>query len=361
MSHPSRRTFLQAVAAAVASFFLPRSLRAEGRPRFWFLHTETGDSWPVTDPVGWALANSHQPILARGSKGLRTLTPADDQRIVRLVVRRCKLNLIEIHHERVVVHHWTQQGKGDLRPFFKYHGLTRESVKVALLDRKRETTTFQTGADFLYGERLSEEFPLSAFQKKWRRRATDEPDDWTPALFGWSNYCWEGVEQRCIPWRVLKCLWRNESAPLCKNCDKPTLVITFGMFVAGFYKLEPKVVRICPVCKSRFEEGSSWGGSAWFLANLDGPLLPSAEIRFGKPVTYTLPWTPEGQAHELNLRLVNYLNQIEGRCNFGVETSTGRIFHTGKRRTVTLPPFDGPVDGLEEWCHRIIRLLPDEE
>jgi hypothetical protein len=361
MPAPTRRTFLQTVAAAIASFFLPRGLRAERRASFWILHTETGEWWSVTDPVGWTLANSKQPILARASAGLRTLTPADDQRITRLVVRRCKLNLIEVRAERVAVQYWGQQGLGDLRPFFKQHHLARSAVNVSLIDRKRETTTVQTGADFLYGERLSEEFPLGAFQKKWRRRATDEPDDWTPAPCSWSSYCWEGVEQRCIPWRVLKCLWRNEDAPTCPNCDKPTLVITFGMFVAGFYKLEPKVVRICPLCRSRFEEGSSWGGSAWMLANLDKPLLPSCEMRFGHPVKFTLPWTPEGQAHELNLRLVNCLNQIDGRCNFGVETSTERIFHIGKRRTVTVPPFDESVDDLEAWCRNVIRLLPLEE
>jgi hypothetical protein len=361
MSHPSRRTFLQAVAAAVASFFLPRSLRAEGRPSFWFLHTGTGDSWLVTDPVGWALANSHQPILARASKGLRTLTPADDQRIIRLVTRRCNLNLIELRLGQVVVHHWGQQGQADLRPFFKTHDLAKRGVQVALIDRKPETTTVQTGDAFLYGERLAKEFPLGVYQTKWRRRAIDEQDDWTPAPCSGSNYCWEGIQQGFVPWKVLKAAWRHENAPLCRNCDKPTLLAVFGFFVAGFYKLEPSVVRICPQCTSQFKDGSAWGGPAWMVANLDGPLLPSAEIRFGKPVTYTLPWTREGQVHELNLRLVNRLNQIEGRCNFGVETSTGRIFHTGKRRTVNLPPFDGPVDGLEEWCHRIIRLLPDEE
>ena len=58
MPFPSRRTFLQTAVAAVASFFLPRGLRAEGRASVWFLHTETGDSWPVADPVAWALANS---------------------------------------------------------------------------------------------------------------------------------------------------------------------------------------------------------------------------------------------------------------------------------------------------------------
>jgi hypothetical protein len=85
MSLATRRTFLQTVAVAIASFFLPRSLRAEGKASFWFLHTETGNSWPVADPVTWALANSQQPPLARASKGLRTLTPADDQRIVRRI------------------------------------------------------------------------------------------------------------------------------------------------------------------------------------------------------------------------------------------------------------------------------------
>src|SRR5262249_25368430 len=147
-----------------------------------------------------------------------------------------------------------------------------------------------------------------------------------------------------------------------RNCDrKPTLLTVFGYFVGGFYKREQRVIRICPLCGSRFEDCSPWDGPAWMLANLDEPLPPSADIMFGHPVKYTLPWTPEGQAHELNLRLVNCLNQISGRCTFGVETTSGRIFRTGKRRTVALPPFNGPVEGLEEWCRNVIRLLPVEE
>src|SRR5215472_7696457 len=110
VSTPTRRTFLQTAVAAAASLFLPRSLRAEGRPGFWFLHTETGASWRVGDPVTWALANAREPILERASAGLLELTPADGQRIVRLVTRRCKLNLIEIHTGRVVVHFWGTQG-----------------------------------------------------------------------------------------------------------------------------------------------------------------------------------------------------------------------------------------------------------
>ena len=38
------------------------------------------------------------------------------------------------------------------------------------------------------------------------------------------------------------------------------------------------------------------------LANLDEPLLPSADLMFGHPVKWTLPWTAEGQVHHLKLR-----------------------------------------------------------
>jgi hypothetical protein len=281
MALPSRRTFLQTAAAAIASFLLPRTLRAEGRPRFWFLHTETEASWRVDDPVAWALGNARQPILERASTGLLKLTPADGQRIIRLVTRRCKLNLLELRPGRIVVHHWGQQGQGDLRPFFKHHGLARKGVKVALLDRKRETTTVQTGCDFLYGERLTEEFPLRVYLGKWRRRATEEPDDWQAAPCSASNYCWEGIEERWIPWRVLKSAWRHEDAPLCQNCDRPTLLIAFGYFACGFYKRGPAVVRICPLCGSSFEDHSPWDGPGWMLANLDEPLLSSADLMFG--------------------------------------------------------------------------------
>jgi hypothetical protein len=195
-----------------------------------------------------------------------------------------------------------QQGQADLRPFFKQHSLAKQSVQVALIDRKRETITAQTGDAFLYGERLAEEFPLDVYLEKWRRRAVEEPDDWTPAPCSGSNYCWEGVEQRRIPWRVLKSAWRHENPPLCQNCDRPTLLTAFGYFTCGCYKRGPEVVRICPLCGSEFEDHSPWGGPEWMLANLDEPLLPTADLMFGRPVTYTLPWTAKGQAHQLTLR-----------------------------------------------------------
>ena len=117
MSLPTRRTFLQTAVAAAASLFLPRGVRAESRSKFfWFLHSPTGKSWPVDDPVAWSLENARQPILERARERLVTLDGTDPQRVIRVVVRRCKLNLLEIHRGRVVVHHWGQQGQGDLRP-----------------------------------------------------------------------------------------------------------------------------------------------------------------------------------------------------------------------------------------------------
>jgi hypothetical protein len=256
----------------------------------------------VDDPVAWALENARQPILELARERLVTLDAADPQRVIRLVVRRCKLNLLELRPGQVVVHFWGQQGQADLRPFFKQHGLARRSVQVALLDRKRERTTVQTGADFLFGERLADNFPVKAYEEKWRRRATEEPDDWTAAPCSRSNYCWEGVEQGRVPWRVLKSAWRHEDAPPCPNCDRPTLLTTFGYFACGFYKRGPTVVRVCPPCRSQLVDHSPWDGPAWLLANLDGPLLPTADLMFGFPVKWTLPWTAEGQAHQLKLR-----------------------------------------------------------
>jgi hypothetical protein len=298
VSTPSRRTFLQTAVAAAASLFLPRFLLARGNPRsFWFLHAATGESWAVDDPVAWALANARQPILEPARDRLRTLAAADPQRVIRLVVRRCKLNLLELRPGRVVVHCWGKQGQGDLRAFFKKHSLAKQGVEVFLIDRKRERTTVRTSDAFLYGERLAEDFPLRVYLEKWRRRATEEAGDWMPAPCSGSNYCWEGVEQQWIPWRVVKSAWRHEDAPLCPNCDRPTLLTAFGHFACGFCKRGSTVVRLCPRCRSRFEDHSPWDGPAWMRANLDEPLLPTADLMFGHPVRWTLPWTAEGQAH----------------------------------------------------------------
>lgn len=120
MSSLTRRSFLQTALAATVSLFLPRALLS-GRSRrsFWFLHNSTGESWAVDDPVTWALDNAREPILERARERLVTLDAADPQRVIRVIARRCRLNLLELRPGRVIVHHWGQQGQGDLRPFFK--------------------------------------------------------------------------------------------------------------------------------------------------------------------------------------------------------------------------------------------------
>jgi hypothetical protein len=120
--------------------------------------------------VSWSLENAGQPVLERARERLLTLDAADPRRVIRLVVRRCKLNLIEVQPERVVAHHWGQQGRADVRPFFKKHSLAKQGVEVFLIGRKREVVAARPGDDFLYGERLTEAFPLGVYLEKWRRR-----------------------------------------------------------------------------------------------------------------------------------------------------------------------------------------------
>src|SRR5579871_3936473 len=189
MPLPSRRTFLQTALAAAASVFLPKFLLTEKRPRsFWFLHTGSGEAWAVDDPVAWSLENARTPILKRARERLVTLDAADPQRVIRLVVRRCRLNLLELRPGRVAVHHWGQQGQGDLRPFFKQHGLATKRVRVVLLDRKREVSTPRHGDDSLFGERLPLFWPWKVYWRKWQRRAVQESDDWSAAPHTWSGF-----------------------------------------------------------------------------------------------------------------------------------------------------------------------------
>jgi hypothetical protein len=289
MSFPTRRTFLQTALATAASLFLPRVLFAGRNPRsFWFLHTPTGESWAVDDPVGWALANARQPILERARDRLVTLDAADPPRVIRLVVRRCALNLLELRPGRVVVHHWGQQGKGDLRPFFKAHSLTDKGVRVTLIDRKREASTHLYGHDFLYGERLPWFWPWKVYLRKWQRRAVEEPDDWTAAPHTWSGFAWEGIEPNRIPWAALKSAWRQTTPLVCLNCDQPTLLVNFGHPWAGMFNRRLLFLSICPACRRLFEDRSIGDVERWVVANLDEKVWPDYEMVWHR----TREWEP---------------------------------------------------------------------
>src|SRR5437764_929663 len=121
--------------------------RPESRMSFFFLDASTDEFWPVDDPVSWCLEHARQPVLERASQGLLALTPADKDRIIRLVARRCGLHLMALGPSRVVIHFWVRLA--DMRPLFKKQGLARPDVAVALCERRHEIITLTIGSEFL--------------------------------------------------------------------------------------------------------------------------------------------------------------------------------------------------------------------
>ena len=288
----NRRHFLKTTAAAIASLILPRSLLA-GKPdhSFHFIHADTLTSWPVLDPVAWCLQNAREPILERAAEGLGKLTASDGDRIVRLVTRRCRLNLLELHDQQIVVHHWATQGRADLRPFFKAHGLARQGIEVVVRDRKKETVTTQTGDDFLFGERLPPFWPLNVFWlnrywKKWHRRYQEESNDWTAAPGTWSGFGWKGIEPNLIPWAAMKSAWRRVAPGTCLNCDVPTILTNFGLRPVGMLNRSPNFVSVCSKCYRSFTDESVKDVGAWIVKNLDVEVRPDAEMIWGRRVKW---------------------------------------------------------------------------
>lgn len=288
--NPSRRQLLQTAAAALASLILPQGLFA-GKPDkpFWFIHTETGESWPVADPVPWSLENADQPTLQRAREGLLKLTTSDGERIIRLVTRRCKLNLLEVHSKQIVVHHWGTQGRADLRPFFKTHRLARKDITVVVSERKKEVSTTQPGDDFLFGNRLATDFPLDLYISKWRRSFEQEPDDWSAAPGTSSGFAWEGVEDNLICWAALKSAWRRSPPLLCLNCDRPTLLTNFGNPWVGMLHRSPKFVHVCENCGRSFRDESVKDIARWMAQDLDAEVRPTYEMVWNRRVKCE-PW-----------------------------------------------------------------------
>lgn len=280
---PSRRNFLQTAAAAIASLILPRNLFATNPDKsFWFIHADTLNSWPVADPVDWSLEHAREPVLGRATEGLLKLTPADGDRVVRLVVRRCRLKLLVLHTDHVAVHHWSQQGLADLRPFFKAHRLARPEIEVVVRDHKKEVFTTQPGDDFLFGDRLAPNFPFDLFQRKWGRRFHQEADDWTAGPGTSSGFTWEGVEDGRIPWAALKAAWQRATPTICQNCDTPTILTNFGLRPVGMFNRSPNFVHVCGACRRSFRDESVKDVEAWIVENLNAEVRPGYEMVWGR-------------------------------------------------------------------------------
>lgn len=284
---PTRRDILKSVAATLTAWLLPHRLfTTSADPRFHFIQIDTQHSWLVTDPVAWALKNQGQPILERAAEGLAKLTEDDGERVVRLVVRRCGLNLLELQPDEVVVHHWSQH-QADLRPFFKQHGLVRPEIVVHLRDRKREITTTTTGDSFLFGDRIAADFSLDLFQSKFANRFSIEPDDWQAAPNTNSGFAWDCVEDGQIPWAAMKSAWRRVRLGVCLNCDTPTLLVNFGLPWTGMLSRTPRFESVCGTCLRVFRD-ESVDVKAWMAASLDGDVQPGFEMVWGKRVEITV-------------------------------------------------------------------------
>lgn len=285
----NRREFLQVSAAIAGASSLPHRLfAAPATPAHHFIQTTTLDSWPIANPAQWCLDHKHDPILERACDGLCSLSLNDSGRIIRLVVRRCGLNLIEVQPNQVAVHYWSQQ-LADLRPFFKDHQLTSPKVQVTLLDRKREANRHKTGDDFLYGQPIAQDFPIELFVSKWSNRFQQEHDDHLAAPMTNSGFAWDGLEVGQIPWTALKSAWQLSQPTSCLNCDKPTILVNFGYRQVGLFNCSPNFVSICPQCQRSFVDESITDVVGWMAGNLKTEFCPVGEVVWGKRVESGIP------------------------------------------------------------------------
>jgi len=280
----NRREFLQTTAAITGLLILPKAVFATSAPTFHFIHTETLNHWPVADPVQWSLEHAHEPILARAAEGLGKLTVCEGDRIIRLVVRRCSLNLIELHPGRVVVDQWGSH-RADLRPFFKSHGLARPEIEIVLRDRKKETVTTLTGDSFLYGVPLASQFDLELFLSNRESRSEQEADDLQAAPGTSSGFAWDGIEDGMIPWAAMKCAWQRVAPVSCQNCSGETILTNFGLRQMGQFNRAGFVEHVCGACRRSFRD-ESVDVKAWIVANLDKEVRPSDELIWGRRVAF---------------------------------------------------------------------------
>lgn len=239
-----------------------------------FVHTVTGNLFPVGDPVAWCLENARSPLLAAARERLlQCVGRIDGDRILNVVLRRCDLNLIELRIGRVTVGYWTRLA--DLHPLLKARDLLHAEMQVALVRRKTGQITITSGDQFLRGERIDPEFPFDTYRAKWDRRHDREPGDATAAPASPSSYSWDDVAEKRIPWTVLKAVWRTDNVP-CPNCDTQLLLDRFDWRRSGFFNTHAAAWRACGRCRRRFEEplgGDPW---EWLLTRLGPALLPAA-------------------------------------------------------------------------------------
>jgi hypothetical protein len=285
MYSANRREFLCDAAAAAFLLAHGKLVTGEVSPFQCFVDTITLKHWQVHDPVQWSLQNAENPILQNAAKGLSGLTVTDGERIVRLVVRRCYLNLVELRPENVIVHYWANDGLADLRPFFKANDLARSEVTVILRNRKTEAICSQSGERFLYGEAIADDSILCKYETKWRNRYMHDGDDQCLAPLRSAGFIWRnGNDVGAIPWSVLKNAWRSSIPPMCLNCDTPTVLLQFGKRPVGMVNRVSFITFGCFECRRTHTVQPSGTIERWLAMNLDAKNQPSHQLVWGKPV-----------------------------------------------------------------------------
>lgn len=241
-------------------------------PAFYFIHNTTLEAWSVTDPVQWCLDHKTDPRLERAMEGLSARDADERDRIVRLVLRRCGLILVEVELPQVHVQHWGELD-GDLRPFFKKQQLTGDDIRVKIRNRKKEFPIEKSGQDFLYGNPLAPDFPFELVHQRWLQRSVIEIDDDTLAPLSQREVHAPNVGP--ITWGTLKSIWQKNAPDACPNCDQSTsIVVSYRMRPCGFYKFSPDVIRICARCRRSFVD-SSRNMRDWIRENVDPRYWPS--------------------------------------------------------------------------------------
>lgn len=278
----NRRYFLQSLAIGAGAFLFPSIAVADSQAkRFHIIQTTTLNSWPIVNPAQLCLDHKHNPVLERAYDGLCSLSVNDEDRIIRLVVRRCGLNLVDVQPTQVTVHHWSQQ-LADLRPFFNEHLLVSPDVQVTLLDRKKEIATNKTGDEFLYGQSIAKYFPVERFVSKWNNRFQKEYDDHLAGPKNNAGLAWDGLELGQIPWCALKSAWQGTQSAPCLNCSGETILVNFGYRQVGLFNRSPNVVSVCPQCRRSFVDDSIKHVAGWIAANLETDFCAVGEVAWGR-------------------------------------------------------------------------------
>jgi hypothetical protein len=283
MSIVNRRDFLCSVAFSLVAH--SDTTVDKAKSGYFFVDTTTPKHWQVHDPVRWSLENADQHVLQDAAKGLSGLTVTDGDRIVRLVVRRCNLNLVELRPENVIVHYWANDGLADLRPFFKANDLARSEVTVVLRNRKTEAICSQSGERFLYGVAIANDSILFKYETKWRNRYVHDGDDQCTAPLRSVGFIWKNTDDvGAIPWNTLKNTWRSSVPPRCLNCDTPTVLLQFGRRPVGMTNRVSFLTFGCFECRRTHTVQPSGTIERWLAMNLDAENQPTHQLVWGKPV-----------------------------------------------------------------------------